>query len=288
MKRSSRTGGWIKLVNDDRLIGYLKDEGYKYDFEDDKWYHQDDVSKSIFEREREKGGASPERLAGFRAALERSPRPGSIRAELESMRERVDDRIDKFRSLPDIDRELRDVDGVASDLFGVSKSKETKRDDAFPFVEDLIGEHLDKELRELKGDVIEHRDRISSVSRRDEFEEALDLLKERSRDTETVEKILQPTIKSADKRIDKFNFKRELARDYRPDELRDLGIDSVQIFAQEHGFDRTDPKDLDEVRGILRSKGAKLTGKRDRFGNEVFELGGRKRESDEGFSITPV
>lgn len=288
MKPSSRTGGWIKLVNDDRLVGYLKDRGYDYDFEDRKWYDPKDPGTSIFEIERGLGGTTPERISGFRAALEKSPSGGSIRAELEGVREAVDGRIDKLTSLPHLDREIEDLDRVSRSIFSPT-TKGDRRPDAIDWAKELVSKHIETEFTELKDDAIEHKDRFSGVTRRDALDEARTLLDERSRDTKTVEKLIKPTITWADKRVDALSFKRELARDYTKDEIDDLGINSVQVFAQEHGFDREDPKDLDEVRSILRSKGARLTGKRDRFGNELFDLKGKSgSESDDGFSITPI
>lgn len=279
MKHSGKIGGLIN-VNDDRLVGWmLGPGGYTYDFDSGEWKHKKDGKAP------DKRDESKSLVATYRG---RAEHPGSTLYELDRISEEVSNLIDEFGTLKEIEQTERDR--LLSDFSPFRPiTAEKERRDAWERTDELVRDFAEDKIGRLKTDVEFAHDLIKDVDDTEELNEAERRIKENTEDTNTVLKVLQKPITWAEKRISKKGALRELGRTLESDELKDTGIDTVEIFADQYGWDRDDADDIAEVKEVLKDKGAEFT-KTDRYGNQKFKLTGEPREAAEreGFKIEEI
>lgn len=256
-------------MTDDRLIDYLIDQGYEYDFEDQDWYTSD--RKRAIEKEEEKFGATKTR--GLRGALESEPVEGSHLAALKGVSKEVDRRINQIDS-------VHGLEGVSPEDIteydprlrrGRYPIDDAVRDRVVRRIKGLAEKYARDELGRLKSDIEKSTDRFRKAIKPEELREARRLVSETTEDTETVKKILRKVEGKAEQRVTSLGALREFGRVLSRDDLRDTGIRNVHAFAKTYGWNVKDKEDLEDARRVLERKGVVFTGK-DKRGNDRYAI----------------
>lgn len=248
------------MVNDDGLIDYLVSSGYDYDTDTSSWIHSKDGTEAVLrERTAFLDGDRGDRFRGFEKAMTTPPKARSYRGELSEVSRDADELIDTIKSLKSVREQKQREDEIKLGVrikFDPLIRKEGAVDKSLGVIDDNIRD----KLRDIRTDAEVYGKSLREAKTRDE----LDAVKSDMgrivdvRDKVRLGRILAGATRKADKRVtDIFNL-REQARALVPEEI-ELGRQTVKSFAKRHGWNTKKEADLEEVRGILRTKGFNIS-----------------------------
>lgn len=257
-------------MNDDRLVEWLLDEGYSYDYGESAWTHRS-TGETVERREerlatgiRRPGEPARDenKLKGLRDGfINRNPNVGSYVWEIENLKDKLDDEIKTVGAATDftdpakrqrlVERILRDLKRDFSPLFPKSQATDKVFDSLTEKVEDAVEDEADKV--DVYGKAL--RDAYA--------QEALDRIKDEIDKQVAAAGALARNISKTQQRIDILESnKQAFEREWDADRIKLGRYNTVQSFTAPKGgpfgFLKDNPADLDRLKRALRTKGFEI------------------------------